>query len=310
MVNYQLFITFAKMNYQALWRRLAQVYDEGEAKAIARMVYEARYGLSWSDVMMGKDADVPQDELEEIAQRLERHEPIQYILGKAEFMGEWFDVEPGVLIPRPETEELVRWIVLKETTANILDIGTGSGCIAITLAAKCPKAKVTAWDISKKALEVARKNAKRLGVNITFEQVDILNFQFSTFNFNFSAQPPLKSLAKKMMPRKVSSIAMAVHTPFNPYFGASVAANVKRTAHIELRLMIAGIIVSPAPMNTPLATMATANIGSAQASMRSTSVPMLITSSTGDMILISSGANIHINTPITVITAIPRPTDR
>ena len=181
MVNYQLFIIFAKMNYQALWRRLAQVYGEGEAKAIARMVYEVRYGLSWSDVLMGKDADVPQNELEEIAQRLERYEPIQYILGKAEFMGEWFDVEPGVLIPRPETEELVRWISLSPDPSpsregrHFLDIGTGSGCIAITLAAKCPKAKVTAWDISEKALEVARANAICLKVNVSFQQVDILS---------------------------------------------------------------------------------------------------------------------------------------
>jgi release factor glutamine methyltransferase len=145
------------------------------------MVYEVRYGLSWSDVMMGKDADVPQDELEEIAQRLERHEPIQYILGKAEFMGEWFDVEPGVLIPRPETEELVRWICLSPDPSpskegrHFLDIGTGSGCISITLAAKCPKAKVTAWDISEKALEVARANAICLKVNVSFQQVDILS---------------------------------------------------------------------------------------------------------------------------------------
>jgi release factor glutamine methyltransferase len=94
-------------------------------------------------------------------------------------MGKWYHVEPGVLIPRPETEELVRWKPLplpspKGEGVNILDIGTGSGCIAITLAAMYPEAKVTAWDISEKALEVARKNAKHLAVNVNFEQVDIL----------------------------------------------------------------------------------------------------------------------------------------
>ena len=170
------------MTYETLWHLLTPLYGEGEAKAIARMVYEVRYGLTFTDLCIGKDTQLSADdqaELDEIAQRLERHEPIQYVLGKAEFMGEWFDVEPGVLIPRPETEELVRWKPLplpspKGERVNILDIGTGSGCIAITLAAMYPEAKVTAWDISEKALEVARKNAKHLAVNVNFEQVDIL----------------------------------------------------------------------------------------------------------------------------------------
>ena len=166
------------MTYETLWHLLTPLYGEGEAKAIARMVYEVRYGLTFTDLCIGKDTQLSADdqaELEEIAQRLERHEPIQYVLGKAEFMGKWYDVEPGVLIPRPETEELVRWIVLKETPATVLDIGTGSGCIAITLAAMYPKATVTAWDISEKALEVARANAIRLKVNVSFQQVDILS---------------------------------------------------------------------------------------------------------------------------------------
>ena len=165
------------MTYETLWHLLTPLYGEGEAKAIARMVYEVRYGLTFTDLCIGKDTQLSADdqaELEEIAQRLERHEPIQYVLAKAEFMGEWYDVEPGVLIPRPETEELVRWIVLKETPATVLDIGTGSGCIAITLAAMYPKATVTAWDISEKALKVARTNAIRHKVNVLFQQVDIL----------------------------------------------------------------------------------------------------------------------------------------
>ena len=170
------------MTYETLWHLLTPLYGEGEAKAIARMVYEVRYGLTFTDLCIGKDTQLSADdqaELDEIAQRLERHEPIQYVLGKAEFMGKWYHVEPGVLIPRPETEELVRWKPLplpspKGEGVNILDIGTGSGCIAITLAAMYPEAKVTAWDISEKALEVARKNAKHLAVNVNFEQVDIL----------------------------------------------------------------------------------------------------------------------------------------
>ena len=185
------------MSYQQFWRSLAQTYDEGEAKAIARMVYEVRFGLTLPDLLLGKDTQLSadqQEELREIVRRLQKQEPVQYILGQAEFCGRTFHVAPGVLIPRPETEELCRWIVkeAKDKTSpqpspkerepavrkhSILDIGTGSGCIAITLAAELPEAQVTAWDISEQALVIARDNARRLNVNVRFEQVDILHYQ-------------------------------------------------------------------------------------------------------------------------------------
>ena len=172
------------MNYNELWHLLAQRYDEGEAKAIARMTYEVRFGLTFSDLCLGKDTQLSADdqtELEEIAQRLSKGEPIQYVLGQAEFCGRTFLVNEAVLIPRPETEELCRWIAESEKRkvisdkCSILDIGTGSGCIAITLAAEMLGAGVTAWDISKDALEVARENAKRTNVHVSFEQVDALH---------------------------------------------------------------------------------------------------------------------------------------
>ena len=173
------------MNYQELWRRLAQVYDEGEAKAIARMVYEVRFNLTLSDLFIGKDTQLSandQAELAEITQRLEQQEPVQYVLGQADFCGRTFLVNQHVLIPRPETEELCRWIIsefrdesLEFRDCSILDIGTGSGCIAITLAAGLPKFEVTAWDISGEALQVARENAKRLHFNVIFELADALN---------------------------------------------------------------------------------------------------------------------------------------
>ena len=172
------------MNYNELWHQLAQRYDEGEAKAIARMTYEVRFGLTLSDLCLGKDTQLSADdqtELKEIAKRLLQGEPVQYVLGQADFCGRTFLVNKTVLIPRPETEELCRWIAGNEKRkvisdkCSILDVGTGSGCIAITLAAEMPRAEVTAWDISKEALAVARENAKRTNVHVLFEQVDVLN---------------------------------------------------------------------------------------------------------------------------------------
>ena len=170
------------MDYGDFWRRLATVYDRGEAQAIARTVYEVRYGLTLADLLMGRDGEVPQDELEALATRLERQEPVQYVLGEADFCGRRFHVRPGVLIPRPETEELCRWITGELSVEGealrdraVLDIGTGSGCIAVTLAAELPGTRVTAWDISAEALGVARKNAARLGAEVTFQQTDILS---------------------------------------------------------------------------------------------------------------------------------------
>ena len=170
------------MTYRQLWQRLVPVYGEGEAQAIARLIYEVRYGLTLSDLLMGRDSSVPQDELEQIAIRLERQEPVQYILGQTEFCGRTFVVNKHVLIPRPETAELCQWIVLGnglQGCKKILDIGTGSGCIAITLAAEMPEAEVTAWDISEEALKVAKENAKRTNVHVKFEQVDILHLPSS-----------------------------------------------------------------------------------------------------------------------------------
>lgn len=173
------------MTYNELWRQLTQVYDDYEAKAIARMVYEVRFGLMPSDLFIGKDTQLSTDDqklLAEITQRLLTGEPVQYVLGEAEFGGRTFHVEPGVLIPRPETYELCQWIMeerrgKKEEGRNtsILDIGTGSGCIACTLAAELADAEVTAWDISDDALRIATENAKRNNVHVSIEKVDVLN---------------------------------------------------------------------------------------------------------------------------------------
>ena len=173
------------MNYNELWHQLAPLYGDGEAKAIAQMVYEVRYGLTLSDIYLGKDTQLSADdqaELKEIAKRLADNEPVQYVLGVADFCGRQYHVEPGILIPRPETEHLCRLITEHvangspiRSTRSILDIGTGSGCIAITLALDIPNSHVTAWDISPIALRVAKANAELLGAQVNVEQVDVLS---------------------------------------------------------------------------------------------------------------------------------------
>jgi len=167
--------------YQHFWRRLAPLYGEREGKAIARLVYEVCYGLSYTDLCLGRDSEVPRAEVERMLSRLERHEPVQYVLGQAMFCGRTFHVEPGVLIPRPETEELCRMILEEREkwsgvheVRRVLDIGTGSGCIAITLALELSRSQVTAWDISPVALRIARDNARQLGADVLFVENDML----------------------------------------------------------------------------------------------------------------------------------------
>lgn len=170
------------MKYETFWRRLASIYDTDEAKAIVRWMLDVRFGLSLTDIVCGKTDELSKEEcaeLEGMMQRLEKGEPVQYVMGVAEFCGRRFHVEPGVLIPRPETGELCE--IISEAREyqrddQILDIGTGSGCIAITLALELPCAKVIAWDISEKALSIAKKNAEALGAEVTFEQRDILQY--------------------------------------------------------------------------------------------------------------------------------------
>lgn len=159
-----------------------------------------------------------------VLQRLRLHEPIQHILGEAEFYGLSFVVNKNVLIPRPETEELVEHIFIKlkdNKELSILDIGTGSGAIAIALASKLPQAKIVAYDISEEALLVAKENAKRNNVAIQFEQCDILQSDLLTKSSlikKFDAivsNPPyiLESEKKEMQPNVLDydpSIALFV----------------------------------------------------------------------------------------------------
>ncbi len=162
------------MTYAEMWRSLLGVYDADEAKAVVRLLLEERFGLSYTDVVGGSAEHVSEADLLPLLDRLKQNEPVQYVLGWADFMGHKFHVEPGVLIPRPETAELCQMIISDGSHGNILDIGTGSGCIAISLALALNESRVTAWDISQRALTIAQENAQSLGARVTFKQVDAL----------------------------------------------------------------------------------------------------------------------------------------
>lgn len=168
------------MTYNQLWHLIVPPYDESEAKAVMRTVLEVVFGFTLADLYSGKVNELSSDEeavLREIVGRLQKNEPVQYVLGQADFHGRTFKVRRGVLIPRPETAELCEWITARHTHSGhlrILDIGTGSGCIAITLALHLPQAEVKGWDISTEVLSVARENNERLKAGVRFLKRDIL----------------------------------------------------------------------------------------------------------------------------------------
>ena len=195
-------------------RRISATMEEGEAKAVAMLLFEKLFGLSQTDVLMGKAEGLEASDvqcLDKCVDRICGGEPVQYVLGKADFMGMELDVTPAVLIPRPETEELVNEVVnalADRKSPRILDIGTGSGCIALAIKQLIPLAEVTAWDISTEALRVARNNAKQLGLGICFEQRDILSTNLSVmqevFDLIVSNPPYICRQESEEMERRVT----------------------------------------------------------------------------------------------------------
>lgn len=171
------------MTYDDIWRRLAGVYDQREARAVARMLVEEKFSLSFADIICGgvEALSVADKQwIEAAVKRLEQGEPIQYVLGWAWFGGLKFNVRSGVLIPRPETEWLVDNICAHPAPSNdrplrILDIGTGSGCIALSIKQRLPETYVEAWDISTEALSIAADNARSLSLDVVWRQQDALN---------------------------------------------------------------------------------------------------------------------------------------
>ena len=202
---------------------LDPLYGPGEVRTFGEMLFEAFLGWDRVKLLTSRDHTVNQSDLLRLHWALEdlrRHRPIQHIIGHTDFRGCRIAVTPDVLIPRPETEEIVNWIATAfhapHPAPRILDLCTGSGCIAIALKKGFPEADVTAVDLSPAALAVARRNAKGNGTEINFVQSDILatpkeedkeknnsNFQFSTFNLIVSNPPYVRLSERAAMQRNV-----------------------------------------------------------------------------------------------------------
>lgn len=195
---------------QRLRNALNPLYDPREVESMTRVIMEDV--LQWRpvDIVMRDSDQLPDffpSRLDDIIARLQRHEPLQYILGKARFHGHNFTVTPAVLIPRPETEQLVDMIIDQNTGSDldVLDIGTGSGCIAISLARALKFAQVTATDVSTSALAVAQHNAQALGTRVRFVEHDILTSRapIEAWDIIVSNPPYITMSEKNSMDRNV-----------------------------------------------------------------------------------------------------------
>jgi release factor glutamine methyltransferase len=196
-------MTNSKELFNELVNRVQLQETPDEIQSIIYLLLEEKLGLKRMDIMMGKKMEpVQAGQFEEVIQRINQHEPIQYVLGKAEFYGRQFAVNRAVLIPRPETELLIRSVLKEKATApTILDMGTGSGCIAVTLAKEIPSSEVYAIDISDEALAIAQQNAEHLHATVHFSKADVLTH--ITFDQQFdlivSNPPYIAGSEKKTM---------------------------------------------------------------------------------------------------------------
>lgn len=200
-------------------KALEPEYGQREARSISKIVFQYIFNKQPHQLQIDDTAveDEQAKQLQIVRERLLKHEPLQYIIGEAEFYGLNFNLTPSVLIPRPETEELVDWVIKDYHTASaayagnkvirILDIGTGSGCIAISLKKHLELAEVTAIDISNYALEVARENAMKNAVDVEFRLADILDEkhwpELGIFDIIISNPPYIGEDEKVEMPRNV-----------------------------------------------------------------------------------------------------------
>ena len=193
---------------------LTPIFDEGEAESFFYLILENKHELKRIDLALQPNLTFSADQIKVwniILEQLKQEIPIQYLLGKTSFYGLDFDVNPAVLIPRPETEELVDWIIKSNVAAQaskiikILDIGTGSGCIAISLAKNIPDAQVFAIDVSAEALATAQKNAEINKVQVTFINKNILETTDleQQFDIIVSNPPYVRNLEKQEIKKNV-----------------------------------------------------------------------------------------------------------
>ena len=195
-------------------KELIEIFDEKEIESFFYITLEAFHQLKRVDLVLNPTLELDAIQLlqwETVLSQLKEHKPIQYLLGETEFFGLPFYVNENTLIPRPETEELVDWII-KESKAEshkskikILDIGTGSGCIAISLAKNIPNAQVYAIDVSEKALTIAQKNAERNHIEVTFLHQNILETEDLNQEFDIivSNPPYVRNLEKEEINKNV-----------------------------------------------------------------------------------------------------------
>ncbi len=200
---------------------LQSIYSPSEINEYIRTIMEDICNIPSHHYLLGTGRALTEDEtrkIHEVVERLKQKEPIQYIIGFTPFYGLQFEVNPATLIPRPETSELIEWIIQSEQRPDlsILDIGTGSGCIAISLAKQLKEASVTAIDISQEALLTAFRNAQRNNVSVCFGKVDILNTEEAerclpeSFDLIVSNPPYIKESEKTDMEKNV--LAFEPHT--------------------------------------------------------------------------------------------------
>lgn len=221
-----------------LTSRLTPLYGEREARQIARIVVMELGQITPTDLVLEPDRELVIEGIDRIAEELASGRPLQYVLGHAEFCGLDLQVREGVLIPRPETEELVRWIVDSNRIASpsILDVGTGSGAIAIALSHLLPTGHVSAVDLSEEALQIARGNTRRHNLPIEFTRADALGELFpgerERFDLIVSNPPYIPERERASMRRNVTEFEpqMALFVPDNDplRFYRAIARNARR----------------------------------------------------------------------------------
>ncbi|MCF6180993.1 peptide chain release factor N(5)-glutamine methyltransferase [Lutibacter sp.] len=190
---------------------LKAIYPDTEIQSFFNLLMNFKLNLLRTDIALNPSLKISEEAINYFHSaigKLKKETPIQYIIGTTEFYGLTFKVNPSVLIPRPETEELIEWIISSTPTnkqLTILDVGTGSGCIAISLAKNLPKAKVYAIDVSSEALKTAKQNAEINNISIKFSEIDILNTTKlpTKFDVIVSNPPYVRELEKKQMQRNV-----------------------------------------------------------------------------------------------------------